>query len=208
MNSQENCRERAERRRLIRERASEAGSNEPNGIDYVEVDETQRVITVYFLNKAPRDIRARDVRIEGGARIRDIRVTDITLCEIDDPDRDDCMKVEVDRPGDFSVYTLKLVGADGRPLEGFDPRYAEVNFSFKANCPSEMDCAPASDCYKEPAAEPDIDYLAKDYASFRQLIYDRLSLVMPDWRERHVPDLGVALVELFAYVGDYLSYYQ
>jgi predicted phage baseplate assembly protein len=208
MNSQENCRGRVERRRLIRERARDAGSNEPNGIDYVEVDEAQRVITVYFLNKAPRDIRARDVRIEGGARVRGIRVEEITLCEVEDPDSDDCMKVEVDKPGDFSTYTLKLVGEDGGPLGGFDPRYAQVDFSFKANCPSEMDCAPASDCYKEPAAEPDVDYLAKDYASFRQLIFDRLSLVMPGWQERHVPDIGVALVELFAYVGDYLSYYQ
>ena len=31
---------------------------------------------------------------------------------------------------------------------------------------------------------------------------------MPDWQERHVPDLGIALVEVLAYVGDYLSYYQ
>ena len=31
---------------------------------------------------------------------------------------------------------------------------------------------------------------------------------MPDWTERHVPDLGVALVEVLAYTGDYLSYYQ
>ena len=31
---------------------------------------------------------------------------------------------------------------------------------------------------------------------------------MPDWQERHVPDLGITLVELLAYVGDYLSYYQ
>src|SRR5512136_2165575 len=31
---------------------------------------------------------------------------------------------------------------------------------------------------------------------------------MPTWTERHVPDLGVTLVELLAYVGDYLSYYQ
>ena len=31
---------------------------------------------------------------------------------------------------------------------------------------------------------------------------------MPDWTERHVPDLGITLVELLAYVGDYLSYYQ
>lgn len=208
MNSQENCRERTARRRLIRERAHEAGTNEPNGIDYVEVDSSQRLLIVYFLNKAPHEIVARNVRVEGGVRVRGIRVTDISLCELDADDRDDCMKVFIDRPGDFSTYTLKLVGEDGRPLKGFDPRYAQIDFSFKANCPSEMDCAPASACYKEPPREPDIDYLAKDYASFRQLIFDRLSLVMPGWTERHVPDFGVALVELFAYVGDYLSYYQ
>jgi hypothetical protein len=42
----------------------------------------------------------------------------------------------------------------------------------------------------------------------RRLIYDRLALLMPDWKERHVPDLGVTLVEALAYAGDHLSYYQ
>jgi hypothetical protein len=55
---------------------------------------------------------------------------------------------------------------------------------------------------------PEINYLAKDYASFRQLMLDRLAVTMPDWKERHVPDLGVTLVELLAYAGDHLSYYQ
>ena len=63
-------------------------------------------------------------------------------------------------------------------------------------------------CPPEPRDEPEINYLAKDYASFRQLMLDRLALVMPDWRERHVPDLGIALVEVLAYAGDHLSYYQ
>ena len=36
----------------------------------------------------------------------------------------------------------------------------------------------------------------------------KLALTMPDWKERHIPDVGIALVELFAYTGDYLSYYQ
>jgi hypothetical protein len=31
---------------------------------------------------------------------------------------------------------------------------------------------------------------------------------MPDWSEGHVPDIGLTLVELLAYAGDYLSYYQ
>jgi hypothetical protein len=37
---------------------------------------------------------------------------------------------------------------------------------------------------------------------------DRLSLVSPDLRERHVPDTGITLVEILAYAGDHLSYYQ
>src|SRR5206468_8696108 len=63
-------------------------------------------------------------------------------------------------------------------------------------------------CPPEKRDEPEINYLAKDYASFRQLILDRLALIMPDWQERHVPDLGIALVEVLAYAGDHLSYYQ
>ena len=58
------------------------------------------------------------------------------------------------------------------------------------------------------APRREINYLAKDYASFRQLILDRLALTMPDWQETHVPDIGIMLVELLAYVGDQLSYYQ
>ncbi len=55
---------------------------------------------------------------------------------------------------------------------------------------------------------PEIDYLAKDYASFRQLMLDHLALRVPGWTERSEADLGIALVEVLAYVADYLSYYQ
>ena len=213
MNVSEICQDQTARRQRIRDLAQRAESNEPNGIDYVEVDETQKIITVYFINKAPSEIEPQNVRITGGVRVRDIEVIDIRLCRMDDPDRDDCMRVFVDKFGDFSPYTLKLVNAPGgrpgdSPLTGFDPRYAQIEFSFKANCPSDLDCLPAETCYQPPLPEPEISYLAKDYNSFRQLIFDRLTLTMPNWKETHVPDLGVALVEVFAYVGDYLSYYQ
>ena len=55
---------------------------------------------------------------------------------------------------------------------------------------------------------PEIDYLAKDYASFRQLMLDHLALRVPGWTERSEADLGIVLVEILAYVADYLSYYQ
>ena len=84
----------------------------------------------------------------------------------------------------------------------------EVSFTFKAGCPSDLDCKQQTVCPPPVRTEPEINYLAKDYPSFRQLILDRLALTMPDWQETHVPDLGITLVELLAYVGDYLSYYQ
>jgi hypothetical protein len=111
--------------------------------------------------------------------------------------------VRLDKAGDFSTYTLRLIG-----LENIDPFYDHVEFSFKVDCPSDLDCAEAEECPPDQLPEPEINYLAKDYASFRQLILDRLALIMPDWTERHVPDLGITLVELLAYVGDHLSYYQ
>uniref|UniRef100_A0A7V4G7J9 Putative baseplate assembly protein n=1 Tax=Desulfobacca acetoxidans TaxID=60893 RepID=A0A7V4G7J9_9BACT len=37
---------------------------------------------------------------------------------------------------------------------------------------------------------------------------DRLAVLAPSWREKTPADMGVALVELLAYVGDHLSYHQ
>jgi hypothetical protein len=58
------------------------------------------------------------------------------------------------------------------------------------------------------AEEPLHSYLAKDYESFRRLLFDRIGQTLPEWGETHVPDIGVALVELLAYVADALSYHQ
>jgi hypothetical protein len=55
---------------------------------------------------------------------------------------------------------------------------------------------------------PEIDYLSKDYASFRRVMRDHLSSLIPDWQEQNPSDIGNVLVDLLAYVGDYLSYYQ
>lgn len=186
------------------------------GLDFVEVEltGTQATLQVFFLGKAPPDIVKANVRIAGGRRVRDIRVKFIHVQREDDPTLDDYLEIGVDRVGDASVYTLGLVQLDEKghptdlPMAGFDPCYAAVDFTFRAGCPSTLDCKIPSVC-PPPARElPEINYLAKDYESFRQLIFDRLALTMPNWRETHAPDLAVALIEVLAYVGDYLSYYQ
>lgn len=185
-----------------------------NGIDYVEISDDQEVLTITFLSKAPADLKVENVRIDGGATVTDIKATELRMCSDEDPELDDCVRVTVDRFGDFSSYTLRIVETDVRgrpgtePFHGFDPRYASIEFSFKAQCPTDVDCNSLEVCPPDIVPEPEISYLAKDYESFRRLILDRLALVIPEWRERHVPDVTIALVESLAYVGDYLSYYQ
>ena len=185
--------------------------SELNGIDYIEIVDprTQTELRVHLFRDAPAHLHRENVRIDGGERIRDIRVNRAVV----DHDSPTCIDVRVDRAGDFSTYTLRLVEIDHGhatevPLRGFDPRHARADFSFKVGCPSPLDCADETPCPPPTRTEPDINYLAKDYATFRQLILDRLALIMPEWRERHVPDVGITLVELLAYVGDHLSYYQ
>jgi hypothetical protein len=183
------------------------------GLDYVEVaSENQRTLHVFFLGKAPRHLERANVALSGGRRIRDVKITSIRV-RTQPAGLDDYLEVQVDKAGDFSEYTISVVKiVDGHPtshpMEGFDPRYAQVSFSFKSGCPSDLDCKPQCSCPPPQRTQPDINYLAKDYASFRQLILDRLALIMPEWNETHAPDLGITLVELLAYAGDYLSYYQ
>ncbi len=191
-------------------------------MDFVEVAGDQLSLCVHFFGQVPEGVTTDNVRIDGGRRIRDITVVKVEIEYSQDPELDDCLRISLDKFGDFSTYRLCLVErvtapdeteeTEGetayRPLSGIDPRYACIDFSFKVDCPSDIDCAANPGCPPEVFPAPEINYLAKDYASFRQLILDRLAVIMPGWTERHVPDVGMTLVELLAYVGDHLSYYQ
>jgi Baseplate J-like protein len=53
-----------------------------------------------------------------------------------------------------------------------------------------------------------IDYLARDYASFRKSLIDLIPAKLPEWTDRSEADFGIVLIELFAYMADILSYYQ
>lgn len=52
-----------------------------------------------------------------------------------------------------------------------------------------------------------IDYMSKDFEGFRQALLDHATRVLPEWTDRSPADFGVMMVELFAYMGDILSYY-
>ena len=181
-----------------------------NGIDYIEVETNQTELCVHFFGPVPKGLTPANVKIDGGRRITGIKVLSVDVEPSHDDELDDCLHIVLDRPGDFSPYTFCLVNLNSELRPRIDPRYACVDFSFKNDCPSDLDCEVNTNCddVERNIASGDISYLAKDYASFKQLIYDRLALTLPDWRERHAPDLGVTLVEIMAYAADHLSYYQ
>ena len=60
-------------------------------------------------------------------------------------------------------YTLTLA-----PLSGFDPQSSSVQFLFFPSTPTGVDCQATATVPPVTPSEPQIDYLAKDYASFRQ----------------------------------------
>lgn len=175
-----------------------------NGIDYVEVSAAdQRTVLVHFIHPVA-GLTGANFRIVGGVRVTNVQVHPSVVIA------NEIVTLTADRTGDFSTYALQLVrsSAVSDVPVGFDPMLAAVPFSFKVNCPSDFDCAPTDTCIPASLPAPPINYLAKDYASFRKLILDRLAVTMPDWRERNPADVGITLVELLAYVGDQLSYYQ
>ena len=55
---------------------------------------------------------------------------------------------------------------------------------------------------------PAIDYTNKDYASLRRAMLEFARYRLPEWTDQSPADLGVLLVDLFAYMGDVVLYYQ
>lgn len=192
----------------------------------------QRTLLVHCLKPAPTNLVPSNVVIEGGESVVGIAVQWVAPASppppgatVDEqvifaalPVPANVLVVRTDKAGDFSPYALRLVNdatqaaedsfALTETLVGFDPRLASVAFSFKVECGPDFDCAPTAECALERPAPPPINYLAKDYGSFRTLILDRLQQLLPSWQGAPEADIGVVLAELVAYVGDQLSYQQ
>ncbi|HRC00993.1 MAG TPA: putative baseplate assembly protein [Niabella sp.] len=198
-----------------------------NGIDFIEVIDDpgdpdsirQKIFAAYFLKELPPNVPdLSNIRINGGIRIKGIKPVEAIRADlhpslpasITDADAS-VLIVRLNKAGDFSTYQFQLIkneSEDASP-EGFDPLLSTLDFSFKNSCPSEFDCKSYEVCdNRNIIPAPEINYLAKDYASIKQLLLDRMALTIPEWKERNAADMGIMLVELLAYTADYLNYRQ
>ena len=196
----------------------------------------QRTLLIHCLKDVPLDLTPNNVLITGGESITGITAqwiapatpvpTEITAAEMPyfsalaaRTAAAQILIVRVDEYGDFSPYTFRLVNDAAtatldtfvltEALSGFDALLAEVCFSFKVECGPEFDCAPAApDCNPPLPDPPPINYLAKDYSTFRQVMLDRMNQLLPGWNAASEADVGVMLAEVVSYACDQLSYRQ
>ncbi|MCW3846493.1 baseplate J/gp47 family protein [Sphingomonas sp. LB-2] len=200
----------SERRRLLVRNTKPMGVPILNGIDFVEVSPSQTLLTITFIHPlnavagAPT-LEALNFRIEGGKRIRPIRIVGFSKNVAAGT-----VTLTVSEPGDFSLYRLRLVSGLGSevPPHTFDIALSAVDIDFKAACPNPFDCKPGDPPPRSPLPPPVIDYLAKDYPGIRRQMLERMSVTTPSWTERNPADMGVMLIEALAQTADDLSYFQ
>ena len=201
----------------LNERANNLG--EFNGIRLLlvslspAVNPTEAILSVYFYNNnqlnniaseiAMNPARAKVIfpitgghRILGGSATGEVQV----WAAIADANDNKILHLTVRPIGDYSTYTLSVV------YDKIDPIFSEIGFKFRPGCFN--NCAPDWDALPKPKSNPAIDYLAKDYDSFRHTLFAWMIDRVPGWQPTSEADLDQVLLSLFSVAADELSDYQ
>jgi hypothetical protein len=145
---------------------------------------------------------ATDFTLSGGTRLRaganpgEIQVTQVLAGATPRT-----LRLKVAPVGDYSTYTLSLRRAD------FDPLFSDLPFKFRPGC-FNLNCAPDWDAAPAPPDEPAIDYLARDYDSFRHVLIAAMMQRVPNWQPTSEADFDQVLIDLLAADGDELADFQ
>lgn len=191
----------------------------PNGIKFIEVTQvsnTNAQLRVQFFNQnylgqilsdsvaQPDKVKIR-LPVTGGHRTPagpatgQVQVTQVSA--LPDPA---ALKLVIAPVGDYSTYRL---GVDVVTYPMFDPLFSDIPFRFRPGCFS-TNCAPEWQPGVERKPVPVIDYLTKDYDSFRHAMITAMMTRVPNWEVTSEADLDQVLLDLFSAAADELSDYQ
>lgn len=198
----------------LKERANNLDDTGLNGFKLVLVnlypDENpiEAHLEIYFHNKNEIDNILADTQdpklifpISGGHRITGgPGVDQVKVISIDSSTGDNSLVLTVTPIGDYSTYSL------GINYQNMDPIFSEIDFKFRPGCFKL--CGPDWKTATEPKEDPAIDYLAKDYDSFRHTLISAMMERVPGWQATSEADLDQVLINLFSAAGDELSDYQ
>ena len=172
------------------------------GMDYLIVLPGQQALEVHFLETVDSVLKDKSsYSISGGERITDVGIVDATQLS------SRTVLLTLDKFGDWAPYRLAIREAAWTAAD-LDPVFCGIPFSFKVRCPSDIDCRQHLPGFEKFPDLHNFDYQAKDYESFKQAMLDRLPSTIPAYWDRAEADFGIAVIDLLAYVGDRLSYYQ
>lgn len=205
-----------ERRRVLL--GAPAAPPNVSGIDYIEVQAgattadptTIGIVLVKPLALPAAALSGANIALTGGVRFPAPRIDPVVVPLPGGASVERyVVTVPGNQPTDFSTYHLAIVSGpdNAAPPPFLDPRLSAVDFSFKADCPSDFDCAPS--CEEPPELLPPgpaFDYRVRDYQGFRRQMLGRLSELVPGFREDDPVDLTTTVVEAAAYVADQHSY--
>ena len=141
------------------------GQNIVTGIDFGYVYPSQTLLDVYFLHPPSTlavplvgNLAASAISISspsGGDSVPVVAITSIAWAVVNGRD---VLRIKTAQPGDFSLYRLNI---DDQRIDLY---YNNVWFSFKGNCPSDLDCAPPPhDCAPDSPVDFPVDYSARPY---------------------------------------------
>jgi len=132
------------------------------------------------------------------------------------------LRLKVQPIGDYSTYTLHVIYEDavldgggnpvlddqGHPVleSKIDPLFASIDFKFRPGCFNSNCRRPAT--YEKPDDEPVIDYLARDFDSFKHTLITAMMERVPGWKPTSEADLDQVLIDLIAADADELADYQ
>ncbi len=183
------------------------------GLDFVEVcarrdaNSLRRKLRLHLLGQRPTWLKTADHVVLTDCR-NEHRVPIAIVPPQGKPNYGNVLEFEVlESVCDDVDYSI-TIDMSQHPAPILDPFFACATFQFNTHLPAKIDCVSSPAAEPPPPITPDINYLAKDYATFRQLMLDRLAVTMPEWQEQCPADIGVMLVEILAYAADHLSYYQ
>jgi len=202
-------------------RADNLGAHNLNGLKFVLVtlhpvsNPTEAHLEVHFYNNKEISNILADTQgpshtrdpslifpISGGHRISGGLASDqVKVTAISGNPTDTFLELTVKPIGDYSTYTLSI------DYQNIDPVFSEIHFKFRPGC-FNTDCAPDWKPAPEPKLDPAINYLAKDYDSFRHTMIAAMMERVPGWQPSSEADLDQVLLELFSAAADELSDYQ
>ena len=140
--------------------------------------------------------------ISGGTRLRaGSNPGEVQVTEVSAGAEPRSLRLKVVPVGDYSTYTLSLRNA------GFDPLFSDISFKFRPGC-FNLNCAPQWEAAPPPPKEPAIDYLARDYDSFRHVLITAMMQRVPNWQPTSEADLDQVLIDLIAADADELADFQ